>query len=43
MKPRDNLLAHTALIRKIVLALHDMSDDGNLTLDPRPTATSSTT
>ena len=34
MKPRDNLLAHTALIRKIILALHDMSDDGNLTLDP---------
>ncbi|MBP7393895.1 MAG: methyl-accepting chemotaxis protein [Zoogloea sp.] len=34
MKPRDNLFAHTALIRKIILALHDMSDEGNLTLDP---------
>ncbi len=34
MKPRDNLVAHTALIRKVVLALHDLGDDGNLTLDP---------
>ena len=34
MLPRDNLLAHTALIRKIVLTLHDLGDDGNLTLDP---------
>ncbi|WP_398310382.1 methyl-accepting chemotaxis protein [Zoogloea sp.] len=34
MAPRDNLVAHTGLIRKIVLALHDLGDDGNLTLDP---------
>ncbi|MBT9497053.1 MAG: methyl-accepting chemotaxis protein [Zoogloea sp.] len=34
MKPRDNLVAHTALIRKATLALHDLGDDGNLTLDP---------
>ena len=34
MPPRDNLVAHTGLIRKIVLALHDLGDDGNLTLDP---------
>ena len=34
MKPRDNLLAHTAMIRKAVLTLHDLGDDGNLTLDP---------
>lgn len=34
MKPHDNLVAHTALIRKAILALHDLGDDGNLTLDP---------
>lgn len=34
MKPRDNLLAHTALIRKVMLTLHDLGDDGNP--DPRP-------
>jgi len=34
MKPRDNLLAHTALIRKVMLTLHDLGDHGNLTLDP---------
>ncbi|NML28401.1 methyl-accepting chemotaxis protein [Zoogloea dura] len=34
MAPRDNLVAHTALIRKVILALHDLGDDGNLTLDP---------
>lgn len=34
MAARDNLLAHTALIRKAVLALHDLGDDDNLTLDP---------
>lgn len=34
MKPRDNLVAHTVLIRKATLALHDLGDDGNLTLDP---------
>ncbi|MBN9696901.1 MAG: methyl-accepting chemotaxis protein [Zoogloea sp.] len=34
MAPRDNLVAHTALIRKVILTLHDLGDDGNLTLDP---------
>ena len=34
MKPRDNLVAHTALIRELVLTVHDLGDDGNLTLDP---------
>ncbi|MDD3328982.1 MAG: methyl-accepting chemotaxis protein [Zoogloea sp.] len=34
LKPRENLLAHTAMIRKAVLTLHDLGDDGNLTLDP---------
>jgi len=34
MAPRDNLVAHTALIRKVILVLHDLGDDGNLTLDP---------
>jgi len=34
MKLRENLLAHTAMIRKAVLTLHDLGDDGNLTLDP---------
>jgi methyl-accepting chemotaxis protein len=34
MKAHDNLVAHTALIRKAILALHDLGDDGNLTLDP---------
>jgi methyl-accepting chemotaxis protein len=34
MAPRDNLQAHTRLIRTVVLALHDLGDDGNLTLDP---------
>ncbi len=34
MKARDNLFAHTALVHKLVLALHDLGDDGNLTLDP---------
>lgn len=34
LKARDNLLAHTAMIRKAMLTLHDLGDDGNLTLDP---------
>ncbi|WP_374263762.1 methyl-accepting chemotaxis protein [Zoogloea sp.] len=34
MKPRDNLQAHSALIRNEVLTLHDLGDQGNLTLDP---------
>ncbi|MBP8267264.1 MAG: chemotaxis protein, partial [Zoogloea sp.] len=34
MKPRDNLFAHTALIRKAIQALHDLGDENNLTLDP---------
>lgn len=34
MAPRDNLQAHTAMIRKMVLTLHDLGDDGNLALDP---------
>ena len=34
MKPRDNLIAHTALIRKAIQALHDLGDENNLTLDP---------
>lgn len=34
MAPRDNLLAHSAMIRVAILALHDLGDDGNLTLDP---------
>jgi methyl-accepting chemotaxis protein len=36
MPPRENLQAHTAMIRKIVLTLHDLGDDGNLALDPSP-------
>lgn len=36
MPPRENLQAHTAAIRKIVLTLHDLGDDANLALDPSP-------
>ena len=36
MPPRENLQAHTAMIRKMVLTLHDLGDDGNLALDPSP-------
>ncbi|HMV16776.1 MAG TPA: methyl-accepting chemotaxis protein [Zoogloea sp.] len=34
LPPKENLTAHSRLVAMEVLALHDLGDDGNLTLDP---------
>ncbi len=34
LTPRDSVLAHTRLIGKAMEALHDLGDDGGLSLDP---------